>query len=381
MLRSERLCKTFLELVQVDSPSREEWHMAVLLKNRLEALGAEVLFDKAGEKIGSSSGNLLAFFKGKADVSPVLLSAHMDTVEPGRGIRPVFEEGVFRSSGDTILGADDKSGIAVILEVLESLQEDGKTHGPIEMVFSVCEEIGLLGVKEMARDLLRSAFGYVLDSMVLNGLVTRAPAANRFRFEIHGREAHAGGAPEKGINAVKLAAKAIAQCPDGRIDEETTCNIGKIEGGVATNIVASSALVLAEARSHDPEKLRKLTDEMVSSFQDVVDAAGNSGKDGLPSLDILVEEDFPHLFVPETSPAVRLARKAARNLGRDLALCTTGGGSDANIFFGYGIETCVLGTGMQEAHTLGEHVALSDMMVCAALVQEILLEHATERTG
>lgn len=376
MLKPERLSETFLEFIRIDSPSREEWHVAVLLKERLEALGGKVFFDDSEEKTGSSSGNLIALFDGIESVSPLLLSAHMDTVEPGRGIRPLFEDGIFRSSGDTILGADDKSGIAVILEVLESLREDGKAHGPIELAFSVCEEIGLLGAKCMQKDLLRSTFGYVLDSMVPDGIVTRAPAANRFRFEVHGLEAHAGGAPEKGINAIKLAAKAIARCPDGRIDEETTCNIGKIEGGVATNIVASSALVLAEARSHDPEKLRKLTQEMVSAFQDTVDEAKKSGKGEFPSLTVHVEEDFTRLFVPESSRAVEKARIAAKNLGRELPSCVTGGGSDANIFFAHGIEACVLGTGMRDAHTLSEHIALSDMMRCAELVQEIILEQA-----
>lgn len=375
MVQPQRLSDTFLQLVRIDSPSREEQEIADFLKNQLLDLGAEVAFDKADESVGGTVGNLIAWFPGKVDVAPLLLSAHMDTVEPGRGIRPVFEDGIFRSSGDTILGSDDKSGIAIILEVLRTLKETDIAHGPVEVVFSVCEEIGLLGAKHLDKNRLKSRFGYVLDAWDVHAVVTRAPAANRFTFVVHGKESHAGAEPEKGINAIVLAAKAMARCPDGRIDSETTCNIGRIEGGVATNIVPGSVTVLAEARSHNPEKLKKLTGEMVAAFENAVAEAGGGEGIAFPRLEVHVEEDFPHTCIPEDAPVVSLAKKAGEALGRVITTRSVGGGSDANIFFNHGIDACAIGTGMREVHTVREHVALADMVDCATLFVEIIREH------
>ncbi|TWI67237.1 tripeptide aminopeptidase [Desulfobotulus alkaliphilus] len=376
MIQPQRLSDMFLQLVRIDSPSREEQEIAAFLKTTLEDLGAEVSFDNAGEAAGGTVGNLIAWFPGTLDLEPVLLSAHMDTVEPGRGVKPVFENGVFRSSGDTILGSDDKSGIAIILEVLHSLKERMIPHGPIEVVFSICEEIGLTGAKLMDKSRLKSRFGYVLDAWDINKIVLRAPAANRFRFVVHGKEAHAGAEPENGINAIVLAAKALAACPDGRIDHETTCNIGKIEGGTATNIVPSSVVVLGEARSHDPAKLEKLTRQITGAFQNAVAEAGGGEAPLLPRVEVHVEEDFPHTCIPEDAPVVLLAKQAAENLGRTMKTGSVGGGSDANIFFRHGIDACVIGTGMREVHTLREHVFLSDMVDCASLLEEVVRIHS-----
>ncbi|MCW7755257.1 M20/M25/M40 family metallo-hydrolase [Desulfobotulus sp. H1] len=375
MVQAQRVADCFLQLVRIDSPAREEQEIASFLKDRLEALGAEVFFDDADEATGGSVGNLIARFPGSVDVEPMLLSAHMDTVEPGRGVKPLFENGFFRSSGDTILGSDDKSGIAIILEVLQSLKDPSLPHGPIEVVFSVCEEIGLMGAKHLDKSCLQSRFGYVLDAWDIGKIVTRAPAANRFTFIIRGKESHAGAEPENGINAVVLAAKGIAACPDGRIDHETTCNIGRIEGGTATNIVPASAVVHAEARSHDPEKLKNLTRQMVDAFRQAVEMAV-SGSAGLPSLEVSVEEDFPHTCIPEDAPVVLLAKRAAENLGRTMKTGSVGGGSDANIFFSHGIEACVIGTGMRDVHTVRENVALADMVACAELLVEMARVHA-----
>ena len=375
MVQPQRLSDIFLQLVRIDSPSREEQEIADFLKNELQNLGAEVVFDNAGDTVGGTVGNLIAWFPGNVKVRPLLLSAHMDTVEPGRGVRPRLEEGVFRRSGDTILGSDDKSGIAIILEVLRVLKETDVPHGPVEVVFSVCEEIGLLGAKALNKSRLKSRLGYVLDAWDIHAIVTRAPAANRFTFVVHGKESHAGAEPEKGINAIILAAKAMARCPDGRIDHETTCNIGKIEGGVATNIVPGSVTILAEARSHDPEKLQKLSDELVTAFQCAVAEAGGGEGIDFPRLEVRVEEDFPHTRIPEDAPVVLLAKQAGKNLGRAMTTRSVGGGSDANIFFNHGIDACVIGTGMREVHTVREHVTLSDMVDCAGLFVEIIQEY------
>ena len=301
----------------------------------------------------------------------------MDTVEPGRGIIPVFEDGRFTSAGKTILGADDKSAIAILLEILAVLKEHNLPHGPLELVFTVCEEIGLLGARHFDFDMLESSFGYALDATDPDGLITRAPAADHFTITVHGRQAHAGAAPEKGINAIVLAGKAIADLPNGRIDRETTCNIGSIEGGLATNIVAPQVTVKGEIRSHDENKLVALTEQVTSAFQLAVDNCHDlhPGLDP-PRLDVLIERAFSRTAISDDHPMVALARRAADNLARPMRTKISGGGSDANVFYEHGIMVGVLGTGMRDVHTTREHIRLEDMVKAAELLLEIIRLHA-----
>ena len=377
MVNRDRLGETFKFLVEIDSISKEEDTISSEIRKILEPLGAETVVDSAGDKIGGNSGNLIAKFKGNKQAPPLLLNAHMDTVEPGKGITAVLEEGVFTSDGTTILGADDKSAIAILIETLKIIQENDLPYGPIELVLTVCEEIGLLGAKHLDLSLINAEYGYALDATDTEGIVTRAPSANRLEFKIHGKDAHAGAAPEKGINAISLASKAVAKLELGRIDHETTCNIGIIEGGRAINIVPNLVTVKGEARSHDEEKLSKVTNEMVSSFKEVVENHKEaSSDDGLPRLEVHVENDFSRTFIPDEHPVVSLACKAAENLGRKMVSKTTGGGADANILFGKGIVTGVLGTGMRDMHTVRESVRLDDMVKTVELLLEIIRLHA-----
>ncbi|MFH0725474.1 MAG: M20/M25/M40 family metallo-hydrolase [Pseudomonadota bacterium] len=377
MINRERLTEMFMWLVRIDSISKEEGTIAAALRGRLESMGAEILMDAAGEAIGGDSGNLIAKFKGNTVAPPLMLNAHMDTVEPGRGVKPRFAEGRFTSDGTTILGADDKSAIAILLEVLMTLQEKNLTHGPIELVLTVCEEIGLLGAKHLDLNLISAKFGYALDSSDPQGIVTRAPAANRLELKVIGKDAHAGAAPEQGINAIWLAGKALADLTIGRIDEETTCNIGVIKGGKATNIVPDAVTLLGEVRSHDEGKLNAVTNQILQQFQRVVDGyPSHSREQGLPGFEAIVESDFPLTNIPEDHPVVGLAKKAAANLGRKLVSRRTGGGADANIFFNKGIVTGVIGTGMKEMHTVRESVGLADMIDTAELMIEIIRLHA-----
>ena len=378
MVNRDRLGETFKFLVEIDSISKEEDTISSEIRKILESLGAETVVDSAGDKIGGNSGNLIAKFRGNRQAPPLLLNAHMDTVEPGKGITAVLKEGVFTSDGTTILGADDKSAIAIILETIKIIQENNLPYGPIEIVLTVCEEIGLLGAKHLDLSLIESEYGYALDATDTEGIITRAPSANRLEFKIHGKDAHAGAAPEKGINAISLASKAIAKLEIGRIDQETTCNIGMIEGGRAINIVPNLVTVKGEARSHDEEKLSKITDEIVSSFKEVVENYKEaSSDDELPRLEVYVENDFSRTFIPDEHPVVSLACKAAENLGRKMVAKTTGGGADANILFGKGIVTGVLGTGMRDMHTVREYVRLDDMVKTVELLLEIIRVHAT----
>ena len=376
MINPERLAETFNRLVQIDSVSRNEAAICSELRNILNDMGAETFVDDAGNAVGGNTGNLIARFRGSVDVPVMMLNAHMDTVEPGNGVKPVYKDGVFTSDGTTILGADDKSAVAILLEVLTVLQEDRLPHGPLEVVLTICEEIGLQGAKNLDISQLTAKFGYALDATDTAGIVTRAPGANHLKFVVYGKDAHAGAAPEKGINAIVIASKAIAGLTIGRIDHETTCNIGVIQGGMATNIVPSQVMINGEVRSHDPKKLADLTQTIVSAFETAVqDYVPQSAEAGIPWLEVEVIPDFTRTHIPDDHPVVILAMNAAQNLGRTLIPKITGGGADANVFFSKGIMTGVLGTGMRDMHTVREWVSLSDMLLTTELVLEIIRLH------
>lgn len=377
MIDRKRLAETFKFLVQIDSVSKEEAVIANEIKKMLESMGAETFVDNAGDKIGGNSGNLIAKFKGNTQAPPLLLNAHMDTVEPGRGVTAVLENGTFTSDGTTILGADDKSAIAILLETLTILKENDLPYGPLEIVFTVCEEIGLQGAKHLDLSAVTAKYGFALDATDTEGIVTRAPSANHLEFTVHGKDAHAGAAPEKGINAISLASKAIAKLELGRIDRETTCNIGIIEGGIATNIVPNLVKVKGEVRSHDDEKLDNITNKIVFSFTEAIENYKKINvNDELPRVEINIKKDFPRTHIPDDHPVIKLATRAAENLGRNMKTKTTGGGADANIFFEKGIFTGVLGTGMRDMHTVRESVKLDDMVRTTELLLEIIRLHS-----
>jgi tripeptide aminopeptidase len=379
MVNRNRLADVFKSLVQIDSVSRKEGAIARALRDIFESLQGEVYIDGAGPKVEGDTGNLIARFKGSnADGVPLLLNAHMDTVQPGEGVNVLFSDGTFTSDGSTILGADDKSALAIIIETIRILQENRLQFGPLEVVVTICEEVGLLGAKNLDYSILTAQYGYSVDASETEGIVTRAPSANRLEFKVHGRDAHAGAAPEKGINAIHLASRAISEIRVGRIDEETTANIGLIEGGKATNIVPSLVTVAGEVRSHSPEKLEEETRKIVQSFERQVSSYKEAfpSDDELPRLEVEVRQDFSNLKIPEDHPVVRLAREAASGLGRKMETKTSGGGSDANIFFGHGIVTGILGTGMKDMHTVRESIRLDDMVKSVELLLEIIQLHA-----
>lgn len=376
MIDEERLGKRFAALARIDSESGSEALIAKVLEKELTDLGATVVFDNAGAKINGDCGNLVATFNGNTDVEPVMLSGHMDTVVPGKGVKVIFKDGVFTSDGTTILGSDDKSALAIILEVMQVIKDNNLACPPVEVVMTVCEEQGLLGAKNLDCSRLKSKFGYILDAVDTEGIVNRAPAANRISAKIYGRAAHAGSSPENGISAIYAASCAIAKLELGRIDEETTCNLGVISGGAATNIVPEYVEIHGEARSHDPSKLDTVTHTIVSTFENTMAELQADG-DTVPRVEMIVENDFPHTSIPEDHMVIKLAQKAAANLGRDLVCKTSGGAADANVFFGKGIAAGVIGTGMTDVHTLKESIALKDMVSCAQLVLEILQIHAT----
>lgn len=375
MIDTERLAAEFARQAAISSPSFREGEIARYLTERFRRMGAEVFMDGAGEKVGGESGNLIAAFPASGkEGDPLMLSVHMDTVGPAEGVVPLLKDGVFTSAGENILGADDKAGIVEIIEALEVVREQNIPHGPIEVVVTVCEEVGLLGAKHLDLSRVRARRGIALDTSGVDLLIHRAPAANKMRFEVTGREAHAGIAPEKGISAIQVAAAAVAAMRLGRIDGETTANIGTIEGGQATNIVPRKVVLEGEARSHDPEKLARQTEHMVSCLGEAARKLTREldGKPFVPEVKTEIVADYPAMSVPLEGSIIRLVREASARLQRPLEIQAAGGGSDANIFNGHGIETVILGTGMTNVHSADECVRVEDMARVAELLVEVI---------
>lgn len=374
-LNHERLADVFTTLCEIDSPSWKEGAVAAYLKPLFQDMGAEVFEDDSAKKTGSDCGNLFVRFPhGGLELEPVFFNCHMDTVLPAVGVRVKREGEVFTSAGDTVLGSDDKAGIAALIEVMRTLQEKNLPYGPVEYVFTTCEEVGLLGAKNLDPAQIRAKIGYALDSSGTNRVVVGAPAANRLTIEIKGRAAHAGLSPEKGINAIHLAAKAIAKLKLGKLDRDSTANIGAINGGTASNIIPASVVLQGEVRSHDVQKLQQHTVEITTVFQQEVDSWSDPEGvvDGRPELDITIIDDFPVLKLDRDSPVIKRVEDAAGFLGRTLDYITAGGGSDANIFNGYGLQCAILSTGMDQVHSTHETIKLSDMALTAELVLAIL---------
>ena len=375
MLNKNRLKDLLIELVQIDSHSLKEYEIAMRLKRELEEIGAEVWIDDAGEKVKGSVGNLIAHFPGNvAGAEPILLSAHMDTVVPGEGVVPILDGTILRSNGRTVLGGDDKSGIAIICEALRVVHENRLPCSDIDVIFTICEESGLLGAKCLDISRLRAKTGLVLDSDSVGYLFTKAPAANRMEFQIHGLEAHAGVCPEKGVSAIQVAADGISKMRLGRIDEETTANIGRIQGGMAVNIIPNSVVLKGEARSHSEEKLNQQTDHMLTCLKEAAQRAtlGTDGKRFQATVESKIERDYDSMAIPDDSPIVQLVQSAARNLGMELKTQATGGGCDANILNKKGLEVANLSTGMREIHTVNEWLDLNDLNISAEMVLEII---------
>lgn len=370
MVNQERLLKEFVELVQIYSPSRLERDIAQVLKGKLSGLGLEVYEDQAGKAIGSGTGNLIARLPATAGGTKpaVFFSAHMDTVEPGRNVEPVIEDGIISSKGETVLGGDDKAGVAAILEALRIIGEQGIPHGEIEVVFTVCEEVGLLGAANLEYELLNSRMGFILDAAgPIGTIIVKGPAQVRMEASITGKAAHAGVCPEEGISAIQVVSKAISRMKLGRIDEETTANIGIIEGGKAINIIPELVNLKGEARSLKPAKLEEQVKHMTDTLEQAAAEAGAKAQ-------VKTEHLYAHIDLAPDSKAVQAAVRAADNLGFKAKLEATGGGSDANIFSGKGLAAVNLGIGMNKVHTTQETIRVEDLMNTVRYLVEIIKE-------
>jgi len=368
MINQERILQEFMELVSIDSVSRKERLVADKLKEKLAAIGLRVEEDGTGEREGSSAGNVIGHLEGNTPGPALMFMAHMDTVEPGVGINPVIRDGVVYSQGDTILGADDKAGIVAVLEALRVIMEHKLPHPKIEAVFTVMEETGLLGAKNLELNRVSPDYVFALDNVsAAGGIYTKGPAQNSVDVTIRGRAAHAGGNPEDGISAIQVAADAISRMRLGRIDEETTANLGVINGGTATNIVCETIHIKGEARSRNMEKLNAQTKHMVNLFQEAATKFGARAH-------IATELIYPLMDVGETEPMVSICVDAAKAVGIEPAILATGGGSDTNILIGRGLNCVNLGVGMQKPHTTDEFIAVEDLYLSARYILAIIAE-------
>lgn len=366
MINEKRIVDAFMEYVQIDSPTKSELEFSLFIKKELEALGYDVFIDKAGEKCGSNTGNVIAKLKGNLEKEPILFSCHMDTVSPSIGIKPVIKDGTIYSDGTTILGGDNKAGIAAILEASKVIKENKLDHGPIEVVFSIYEEGGLHGAKNLDYSQFQAKHAVVLDSGGDPGqIIIQGPAQDKIDVTIIGRPAHAGVAPEEGISAIMVASDAISDMNLLRIDEETTANIGAIEGGGATNIVTPQVTVRAEARSLSDDKLSQQSQHMVDCFKA---SAKKFGAD----IQAEVERMYGAFKVEASDELVLDIMKACESIGLKPFTDSTGGGSDTNILNANGIKAVNLGIGERKPHTLEEHLHIVDLVNSARLVLAII---------
>ncbi|WP_028610463.1 M20/M25/M40 family metallo-hydrolase [Paenibacillus harenae] len=377
MIAKERLVEEFMELVRVDSETKHEQEISQVLKRKFEALGLQISEDDAAAKTGHGANNLFALWEaeGTDPTAPtIFFTCHMDTVTPGAGIKPQLDaDGYIRSDGTTILGADDKAGISAMFEAIRIVKERAIPHGRIQFVITVGEESGLLGARSLDGSKLEAKFGYALDSNgKIGDIAVAAPTQAKVTIKMHGRSAHAGVNPEDGISAIQVAAKAIARMPLGRIDKETTANIGRFEGGGATNVVCDFVKLEAEARSIVQHKLDKQIEAMRAAVQSAAEEFGARGE--LESHVI-----YPAYQYDDEDPVVQLAKKAITAIGCTPRTFHSGGGSDANIFNGLGIPTVNLAVGYENIHTTKEQIKVEDLVKTTELVVEIIKQAAAIR--
>lgn len=365
-MNKQRLIDTLLTLVQINSESGDERLIADYLVRELSALGIAAEEDNTQIETGYGAGNIIARVQGTVDVEPICFMVHMDTVKPGNNVKPSIVDDYIITDGTTILGADDKAGIASLIEMIRVIKEDKIEHGDIEIIITVGEETGLVGAKAFDTSKIKSKFGYAIDAPGLVGtVVTQAPTQSKIDIEVFGKTAHAGVAPELGVSAIEIAARAIANMKLGRIDDETTANIGSISGGEATNVVTDHVVMKAEARSLVMEKLDAQVEHMRTVFVETAAEMGGEVK-------FVDENSYAPINVSPEREVVTTAVEAIENIGRTPELISLGGGSDGNVFAEKGIETIILGLGYEEIHTKNERMPISELVAITELLVELI---------
>jgi len=364
MINKRRLVRTFKKLVKIDSPSLHEKKVVAYLRKELKSLG--INSHEVGRVRGGEVGSLVAFMPGNGMRKPLLmLNAHMDTVTPGKNIKPIEKRGYIHSDGSTILGADNKAGIAAILEMIRVLKEQEIAHPPLRVVFTAAEEIGLMGAKVLPENIMNADCGLTLDGGDIDKVIYKAPSQYSLAATITGRAAHAGIHPEEGINAIKVASVAIARMKLGRIDRETTANIGMIHGGRATNIIPDKVELKGEARSHDLKKLDRQVEQMERALLKACEKYR-------ARLNLKVERVYKAFEIDKGSKLLSSVLAGMKSSGIKPRVERTGGGSDANIFNEWGIPTLILGVGADRVHTTREQICVDDLIRGTEMVLNVI---------
>ncbi|MBU0580639.1 MAG: M20/M25/M40 family metallo-hydrolase [Candidatus Margulisbacteria bacterium] len=359
MVNKDRLVDLFLELVQIDSISQQEAELAQRLIKELKYLGLKVRQD--------DKGNIIAYLKGNLrNGKTILFNAHMDTVVPGKNVKPIVKKDRITSDGSTILGADDKAGIAIIIEILRILKERQVLHGDIKVIFTVEEEIGLKGAKSLEVEDVQADYCFVLDADGDVGtVVNRSPAQDSLEIIIKGKPAHAGICPQKGISAIQIAAKAISGMKLGKIDQETTANMGVIKGGRATNIIPEEVIVKGEARSHSLKKLERQVKHIIKRFKKAAEELGGE-------VDIKISRSYNSVAVPNNSPIIKLTEVVAKQIGFKHKVVSSGGGSDASVIYAHGVPTVAISIGMENVHSKQEYIKVKNLHDAAKYIVGIV---------
>lgn len=360
-MSDERLLETFLELVRFSSPSGSERLVAQRCAEMLSEAGCAVRYDGSAQATGSDTGNLIAELSGTLP-GVIALSAHLDTVEPCQGIEPVVREGVIVSAGPTILGADDRAGLAGAIECVRRIAESGEPHPTVKCLFTVQEEVGLVGAKSLSTEDAASDLCLVLDAGgAPGGIIIGAPTQYSFRAQFTGVAAHAGISPEKGVSAISMAADAITRMELGRLDAETTANIGTVRGGTATNIVAAAAELTGECRSLDNARCEAVRESMDACMRDAAAEAGGT-------VEVEWHLEYSAFRIPEDDWAVELLKAACADAGLESSTACTGGGSDANVLSALGVPTLALACGMDSVHGTAEQITVADLQSLVSLI-------------
>ncbi len=362
MIDEKRLVNTFKKLVKIDSLSLHEGKVVKFLVRELRALGLKPR--QVGRPQGGEVGSLILDIPGKEPC--ILLNAHMDTVGPGKGIKPVEKGKYIVPAGKTVLGADNKAGVSANLEILRVIKERKLNHPHLRVIFTVAEEIGLVGARALPKKVLSADFGLTVDGGDIHEIIHKAPSQDNIVVTVHGKAAHAGIHPEDGVHAIKVAATALAKMKLGRIDYETTANIGVIEGGKATNIIPDKVILKGEVRSHSLKKLKK----QIEYMKNLIVRTSRKHK---AKAEIKITKVYRAFEIKKNHKVLRRAVKTVRRAGIRPVVKRTGGGSDANIFNAAGIPTIIVGVGADHVHTTSERIAIRDLVRGTSVILDFLL--------
>ncbi len=366
MINSKRLLETFLALIEIDGKSGNERKIANYIKNFFVDYKIPVYEDNAALSFGGNAGNIIATLKGDANLSPIFICAHMDTIQSTLGIKPIIENEVVFTDRSTILGADDRAGVAIILETVNTIIQNKINTPTIYFVFTVCEEAGMFGSKNLDFSSMNCQYGFVIDSSAEPGsVIVSAPSALQFKIRIFGKAAHAAVHPEEGINAISISGQAISKIKVGRVSNTCTLNLGTIKGGSLINVVPADVEIVGEVRSFVEEEIRQQLKLLIDTFKDAAKYFG--GK-----IEFSTSRKYYGFNLDIKSPVVNAATSAINKASLPVNCIVYPGGSDANIFNHFGFPTVNLGIGYKKVHSLEESISIKNLERTADIVFNIV---------